>query len=141
MCIDANLKGGPSTSADDPRLTRIGKLLRKYNLDELPQLWNIIKRDMNIIGPRPEVPEYVDLMTDEEKRIILSISPDLTDLATIDNIDEGTRLLGTDDPEKRYLDEIRPEKLKLQIIYVKTKSKWLDLKIILKTIWRIFVRK
>ncbi len=141
MIKDASKMGGPSTAADDPRLTKMGKLLRKYNLDELPQLWNIIKRDMNIVGPRPEVPEYVDLMTEEEKKIILSVRPGLTDLATIDNIDEGTRLLGADDPEKRYLEEIRPEKLKLQITYVKTKSKWTDIKIILKTIWRIFVRK
>lgn len=137
MVEEADKIGGPSTSGDDPRLTRIGKFLRKYNLDELPQIWNIIKRDMNPVGPRPEVPEYVDLMTEEEKKIILSIRPGLTDLATLENTDEGSRLKGSSDPEKTYLEDIRPEKIRLQIIYVQTRSLWLDIKIVLKTIWRI----
>lgn len=141
MIEEADKMGGPSTAGDDPRLTRIGKWLRKYNIDELPQLWNIIKRDMNFVGPRPEVPLYVDLMTKEEKRVILSIRPGLTDLATLENTDEGSRLKGSSDPEKTYLEKIRPEKIKLQMAYVETRSIWLDIKIILKTLWRIFVRK
>ena len=141
MCRDADKKGGPSTPADDPRLTKIGKWLRKFNLDELPQLWNIIKRDMNIVGPRPEVSQYVDLMTEEEKKIILSVRPGLTDLATLENTDEGSRLKGSPDPEKTYLEDIRPEKIKLQMAYVQTRSFWTDVKIILKTLWRVFIRK
>lgn len=141
MVKGADTMGGSSTSADDPRLTRIGKWLRKWNLDELPQVWNIIKRDMNLVGPRPEIPYYVNLMTDKEKSVILSVRPGLSDLATLENMDEGSRLKGSEDPDKTYLEDIRPEKLRLQMAYVETRSGWGDLKIILKTLWRIFVRK
>lgn len=138
MCEGADKMGGPSTPADDPRLTRIGKFLRKYQIDELPQLWNILKGDMSFVGPRPEVPEYIDLLTDEQKKIILSVRPGLTDLATLANMSEGERLRGSKDPEKKYLEVIRPEKIRLQIKYVKTRSIWLDTRILLKTIYRIF---
>ena len=141
MVKGADKLGGSSTSADDPRLTKIGKWLRKYNLDELPQIINIIKREMNPVGPRPEVKEYVDMMTEHERNVILSVRPGLSDLATLENMDEGSRLAGSDDPDKTYLEDIRPEKLKLQMAYVETRCFWLDVKIILKTIWRIFVRK
>lgn len=141
MIKGADKLGGSSTSADDKRLTKIGKFLRKWNIDELPQLWNIVKRDMNPVGPRPEVKEYVDMMTEHERNIILSVRPGLTDLATLENMDEGSRLAGSDDPDKTYLEDIRPEKLKLQMAYVETRSGWTDTKIIIKTIWRIFVRK
>ena len=138
MCEGADKMGGPSTPADDPRLTRIGKFLRKYQIDELPQLWNILKGDMSFVGPRPEVPEYIDLLTDEQKKIILSVRPGLTDLATLANMSEGERLRGSKDPEKKYLEVIRPKKIRLQIKYVKTRSIWLDTRILLKTIYRIF---
>lgn len=138
MVEGADKLGGSSTAADDIRLTRIGKFLRKYNLDEIPQLWNILKGDMNIVGPRPEVPQYVDLMSEEEREIILSIRPGLTDLATLENTDEGSRLKGSLDPEKTYLEDIRPEKIRLQVKYVQNKSLWLDIKIIYLTILRLF---
>ena len=137
MVVGADRMGGPSTAADDPRLTKIGKFLKKYQIDELPQLWNILKRDMNLVGPRPEVKQYIDMMSQKEKDVILSVRPGLTDLATLANMSEGERLRGKADPEKAYMEDIRPEKIRLQIEYVKTRSWWLDIKIIGRTLWRI----
>ncbi|MAH46468.1 hypothetical protein CMI37_11590 [Candidatus Pacearchaeota archaeon] len=133
--------GPSSTSADDPRITKVGHWLRKYKLDELAQLWNIIKRDMNFVGPRPEVPEVIDLMTDQEKRVILSVRPGLTDLASLWNSNEEEVLKGSQDPHQDYLNIIWPTKKKLQIEYINKRSIWLDLKIIIKTILKIFVRR
>lgn len=141
MCIGADKIGPPSTAGDDPRITKIGKFLRKYKLDELPQLWNILKGDMNLVGPRPEVKSVVDLMTEEEKRIIFSIKPGLTDLATLEDMHEEELLRGSADPHKKYLEEIWPRKKQLQIKYVTERNVWLDVKIIAKTFYRIFVRK
>ena len=105
-----NAPGPTSTSADDPRITRIGRFLRRYKLDELPQIWNIVKRDMNLVGPRPEVPEVVHMMTDQERAIILSIRPGLTDLATLWDSHEEEMLKGEPDPHKAYLEKIWPIK-------------------------------
>ncbi len=138
MVKDAEKLGGPSTPIDDPRLTKIGIFLKRYQLDELPQLINVLKGEMSLVGPRPEVPLYVDMMTEEEKRIILSVKPGMTDLASLWNFHEGEVLKGSKDPEKTYLEKIRPKKLKLQMEYVKKRSFFLDLKIILKTILKIF---
>lgn len=132
--------GPASTSSDDPRLTKIGRLLRKYKLDELPQLYNILKGDMAFVGPRPEVKEVVDLMTAEEKGIILSVKPGLTDLASVWNFNEEERLAGKADPHKAYLEEIWPEKKRLQILYISKKGLWLDLQVIVLTIKKIFFR-
>jgi lipopolysaccharide/colanic/teichoic acid biosynthesis glycosyltransferase len=132
MVINADKIGGPSTSDDDPRITWFGGWLRKYKLDELPQLINVIKGDMSIVGPRPEVKQYTDLFTDEEK-IILSVRPGITDWASIWNSDEGAALAGTKDPEKAYMELIRPKKLKLQMKYVRELSLWIDVKIIFLT--------
>jgi len=138
MVVNADKIGGPSTAADDPRLTRIGMFLKKYQLDELPQLINVIKGDMSVVGPRPEVKLYVDMMTEEEKSVILSVRPGLTDLASLWNFHEAEILRGSVDPEKTYMEEIRPEKLRLQKEYVEDSSFWLDMKIIFKTIIKIF---
>lgn len=138
MVVNADKLGGPSTAADDPRLTKIGLFLKKYQLDELPQLINVIKGDMSIVGPRPEVKMYVDMMTDEEKSVILSVRPGITDLASLWNFHESEILKGSPDPEKTYMEKIRPEKLRLQQEYVKTRSFLLDMKIIFKTILKIF---
>lgn len=138
MVKDAEKLGGPSTPIDDPRLTKIGIFLKRYQLDELPQLINVLKGEMSLVGPRPEVPLYVDMMTEEEKKIILSVKPGMTDLASLWNFHEGEILKGSKDPEKTYLEKIRPKKLKLQMEYVKKRSFFLDLKIILKTILKIF---
>jgi lipopolysaccharide/colanic/teichoic acid biosynthesis glycosyltransferase len=139
MVVGAEEKGGPSTAADDPRLTKIGKFLKKFQLDELPQLINVLKGEMSLVGPRPEVPLYVDMMTEEERRVILSLRPGMTDFASLWNFREGEVLKGSADPEKTYQEKIRPEKIRLQIEYVKSRSFVLDLKIILKTILKIFL--
>jgi len=138
MIEGAEELGGPSTAADDPRLTKIGKFLKKYQLDELPQLINVLKGEMSLVGPRPEVPLYVNMMTEEEKKIILSIRPGMTDLASLWDFHEGEILKGSQDPEKTYMEKIRPQKIQLQIEYVKNRSFWLDLKIVLKTILKVF---
>ena len=138
MVKDAEKLGGPSTAADDPRLTEIGKFLKRVQLDELPQLINVLKGEMSLVGPRPEVKLYVDMMTEEEKNLILSIRPGMTDLASLWNFREGEVLKGSPDPEKTYLEKIRPEKIRFQIEYVKNRSFWLDLKIILRTIIKLF---
>jgi len=138
MISNAENLGGPSTSADDSRLTKIGKFLKKFQLDELPQLINVLKGNMSFVGPRPEVPFYVNIMSEEEKKIILSIRPGMTDWASLSNFHEGDVLKGSSDPEKTYMEKIRPEKLRLQIKYVKNRSFLVDIKIILKTIIKIF---
>jgi len=130
--------GGSSTASDDPRLTKIGKFLKKYQLDELPQLINIIKGEISLVGPRPEVKIYVDMIREEERNKILSIKPGMTDLASLWNFHEGEVLKGSLDPEKTYIEKIRPKKIRLQLEYVKNRSFLLDLKIIIKTILKIF---
>ena len=134
MVMNAEKLGGPSTANDDPRLTKMGKLLRKYKLDELPQLINILKGEISFVGPRPEVPSEVDTYSEEDKKIILSVRPGLTDLATLENVHEGEILRGTKDPHETYRQVIKPMKLRLAKEYVVKKGFWLDMKIILKTI-------
>ena len=124
--------GGPSTASDEPRLTKMGKFLKNFQLDELPQLINVLKGEMSLVGPRPEVSLYVDMMREEERRVILSVKPGMTDLASLWNFHEGEILKGSLNPEKTYLEKIRPEKIRLQMEYVKNRSFWLDLKILLK---------
>ncbi len=138
MVKNAEKMGGPSTAADDPRLLKIGKFLKKYQLDELPQLINVLKGEMSLVGPRPEVPFYVNMMSDGERKIILSVRSGMTDYASLWNFREGEILKGSADPEKAYVEKIRPEKIRLQMKYVKNRSFLLDLKIIIKTILKIF---
>ena len=138
MVINAEALGGPSTAADDKRLTKIGNFLKKFQLDELPQLLNVLKGDMSFVGPRPEVKMYIDMMTEQDRNIILSVRPGMTDLASLWNFHEGEILKGSADPEKTYMEKIRPEKIRLQIKYVKEKSFLGDLKIIFQTIFKLF---
>lgn len=138
MVDNAEKLGGSSTAGDDVRLTKIGKFLKKYQLDELPQLINVLKGEMSLVGPRPEVKMYVDIMSEEEKKTILSVLPGMTDLASLWNFHESEILQGSSDPEKTYMEKIRPEKIRLQLEYVKNRSFWLDLKIVIKTILKIF---
>ena len=139
MVANAEKLGGSSTADDDPRITKIGKFLRKYKLDELPQLINVLKGEMSFVGPRPEVQHYVDMFTEEEKAI-LDVRPGITDWASLWNPDEGAILKGSKDPEKAYMEKIRPEKLRLQQQYVREGSFWIDLKIILLTLRTIMIR-
>ncbi|MCK4781651.1 sugar transferase [Candidatus Parcubacteria bacterium] len=137
MVTDAEKLGGPSTAGDDPRLIKIGKFLKKYQLDELPQLINVLKGEMSLVGPRPEVKMYIALFTEQEK-IILSVLPGMTDWASLWNFHESEILKGSPDPEKTYLKKIRPKKIQLQLKYVKERSFWTDIIIIFKTIIKIF---
>lgn len=134
MVMNADKIGGPSTSADDPRLLKIGKFMKKYQLDELPQFINILWGDMSFVGPRPEVPSEVATYDEETKKIILSVKPGLTDLATLENVHEGEILRGAADPHEAYRKLIQPQKLKLAKEYVIKRSFWLDMKIIIKTL-------
>jgi len=134
MIINADKIGGPSTSADDPRLLKIGKFLRRYQLDELPQFINIVRGEMSFVGPRPEVPSEVERYDEETKKIILSVKPGLTDLATLEDVHEEEILRGAKDPHEAYRRLIQPKKLALAKEYVKNRSFWLDIKIILKTL-------
>ena len=133
MRADADkMSGSPSAGDDDPRITKFGKTLRSYKLNELPQLINVLKGDMSFVGPRPEVQQYVDIYTEEEKPI-LNVRPGITDYASIKFNNEGEILKGSPDPDKTYEEEIRPEKLRLQLEYVKTHSFLVDIKILFKT--------
>ncbi len=127
--------GGPSTALNDPRLTKIGKFLRTYKLDELPQLINILKGEMSFVGPRPQVKEYTQFYNKEEK-IILTVRPGMTDYATIRYI-YLDKVLGNKDVDKLYREKIEPEKNKLRIKYAKNYSFLIDIKIILETIQAI----
>lgn len=137
MVINAEKIGGPSTSSDDPRLTKIGKFLRRYKLDEIPQLINVAKGEMSFVGPRPEVREEVALYNEEEKKI-LEVRPGITDYASIKFSNEGEILKGSLDPHKTYQEKIKPEKHRLALEYVENNSLWIDLKIILKTVLILF---
>jgi len=136
MVTNAESIGGPSTALNDPRLTKIGIFLRKYKLDELPQLINVLKGEMSVVGPRPQVEEYTKLYSDEEK-IILSVKPGLTDYASIKfiNLDQ---ILGDERVDEKYLKEIEPEKNKLRIKYAKEHNFWIDCKLIFMTLLKLF---
>jgi lipopolysaccharide/colanic/teichoic acid biosynthesis glycosyltransferase len=132
MVVDAESLGGSATAADDPRITRFGKFLRRYKLDELPQFFNVLLGDMSLVGPRPEVQKYVDLYSPEEKAI-LTVRPGITDWASIWNSNEAAVLEGSRDPERTYEELIRPTKLALQLLYVRDHSFFVDLKILFHT--------
>jgi lipopolysaccharide/colanic/teichoic acid biosynthesis glycosyltransferase len=132
MVVDAESLGGSATAADDPRITRFGKFLRRYKLDELPQFFNVLLGDMSLVGPRPEVQKYVNLYSPEEKAI-LTVRPGITDWASIWNSNEAAVLEGSRDPERTYEELIRPTKLALQLLYVRDHSFFVDLKILFHT--------
>lgn len=139
MVVDAEKLGGSSTSDDDKRITRIGKFLRKYKLDELPQLINVLVGDMSFVGPRPEVKKFTDMYTEEEK-VILTVRPGITDWASLWNPDEGALLKGSLDPDKDYIEKIRPEKIRLQLKYVRERSFFADIQIIFLTLKTILIK-
>lgn len=135
MLENAEKTGGPSTALNDPRLTMTGRFLRKYKLDELPQLINILKGEMSFVGPRPQVEKYTKLYNQAEQ-VILSVRPGLTDYASIKFINLDN-VLGNENVDEKYLREIEPEKNRLRIKYVREQLLWTDFKIIIKTIWNI----
>lgn len=136
MVVDAEKKGMQITVGRDSRITKSGHFLRKFKLDELPQLINVLLGDMSFVGPRPEVPKYV-AMYDEKQINVLKVKPGITDLASIEYKDENTLLGQSDDPEKTYIEEIMPRKLKLNIEYIMNLSIIFDTKLIFKTIYKI----
>lgn len=138
MVANADQIGGENSPADDPRLTKVGKFMKRYKLDELPQLINVLTGEMSLVGPRPEVLRYANLYEGEEK-IVYSVKPGMTDYASIWNIHEEELQRGADDEEadRIYAEEIRPEKVRLQMKYVKEMSLWTDIKIMLLTVKKI----
>ncbi len=133
MVVDADQIGGSSTPGDDPRVTPLGKTLRRFKLDELPQLWNVMTGDMSLVGPRPQVKWAVDLYTPGE-RTILSVRPGITDEASLKFANEAEILRGSPDPDKDYMEKIHPEKMRLSLEYVATRSFRRDLSLIARTV-------
>ena len=140
MIMEAEKTGPSSTSSDDIRITRTGHFLRKFKIDEIPQLLNVLIGNMSIVGPRPEIKKFTDLFTEEEKAI-LNVKPGISDWASIWNSNEGLILQGAEDPDKTYLELIRPEKIRLQLLYVRNHNFFIDLKIIFLTLRKIVFSK
>ena len=136
MVVDADKKGLITVGGRDPRITRSGYFIRKYKLDELPQLINVLLGDMSLVGPRPEVRKYVDLYTDEQQKV-LSVKPGITDYASIEYMDENEILGKSSDPEKTYIEEIMPEKIKYNMKYIQNKNVSEYFKIIFLTLLKI----
>jgi len=133
MTADAPSKGGQLTIGQDARVTGVGAVLRQYKIDELPQLWNILTGDMSLVGPRPEVPRYVNMFP-EAYTDILAARPGLTDLASLKYIDEAAVLAASASPEEEYVTVVLPEKIRLARFYVQHASTILDLAIVIQTL-------
>ena len=133
MRKNAESKGQLTVGMKDNRITRSGYFIRKYKIDELPQLVNVFLGEMSVVGPRPEVPKYV-LLYNEEQQNVLSIKPGITDFASIEYVRENELLSASSDPEKTYIEEIMPAKLELNLKYLREQSFLTDIKIILQTI-------
>ena len=140
MIINAHKTGVDSTSANDVRITNIGKFIRKFKLDELSQLWNVLLGDMSFVGPRPNVKNETDLYTEIEKGL-LSIKPGITDFSSIVFADESEILKDYDDPDLAYNQLIRPGKSKLGLFYVKKRNLLIDIFLILATLLGFLSRK
>lgn len=134
MCLDAEARGRQITVGEDPRITRSGRLLRQFKLDELPQLFNVLAGEMSLVGPRPEVPRYVALYPDAVREKVLSVLPGITDYASIEYRDENAVLGRAADPDRAYVEEVLPVKLAYYERYVEQRSLWVDFKLILKTV-------
>jgi lipopolysaccharide/colanic/teichoic acid biosynthesis glycosyltransferase len=137
MVVDAEKIGAQVTSDRDPRITRIGRWLRRTKLDELPQLINVFLGNMSIVGPRPEVPYYVSLWPATDRDFILSVKPGITDIGTLFYHNEQALLAQAEEPESFYVDEVMPHKLEMYKSYVTGRGFWFDLKIILATFRRL----
>ena len=137
MRTGSDKKGLITVGGHDSRITRMGYFIRKYKIDELPQLWNVLKGDMGLVGPRPEVKKYVDLYTEEQRRV-LSVRPGITDYASIEYVDENEILGKADNPDRVYVEEIMPAKIKLNMRYIENRSLKEYFKIIGLTFINIF---
>lgn len=136
MRKDADKAGNLTVGMRDPRITRSGYFIRKYKLDEFPQFINVLKGDMSIVGPRPEVREYTDLYTDEQRKI-LSVKPGITDYASLEYFKENELLGQSADPHRTYIEEIMPAKIELNMKYIKDPGIVQDMKIMWKTFLKI----
>lgn len=137
MRPDTEKLGQITVGGRDPRVTKIGYFLRKLKLDEFPQLINILKGEMSVVGPRPEVPKYVHMYNEEQLKV-LQVKPGLTDYASLEYIDENEILGNSSDPEKEYIENIMPAKLNLNLRYIRERSFFVDIKIIFRTFLGIF---
>ena len=136
MCNEADKGGLITIGADDMRITKVGAFLRKYKIDEFPQFLNILKGEMSVVGPRPEVRKYVNMYTPEQMRV-LSVRPGLTDYASIRYVNENELLAKSTNPEQTYIQEIMPDKLKLSLKYIDEQSIGVDCKIMWQTVMAI----
>jgi lipopolysaccharide/colanic/teichoic acid biosynthesis glycosyltransferase len=139
MVVDASLKGGLLTSGGDSRITRIGRVLRKSKIDELPQLINVLRGEMSLVGPRPEVARYVELYRREYEEI-LQVQPGITDLASLKYRNESALLELAADPEREYVTRVLPDKIALAREYVRRSSFLFDMSLIFRTLLKIVVR-
>jgi lipopolysaccharide/colanic/teichoic acid biosynthesis glycosyltransferase len=137
MKVNSEKEGQLTVGMKDSRITKIGTFLRRYKLDEIPQLINILKGNMSIVGPRPEVRKYVNLYSLEQQKV-LGTKPGLTDLASLEYIYENEILGKSENPEKTYIEEIMPKKLSLNLQYIDNNNLWIDIKLIFKTIGKLF---
>lgn len=138
MRVGADKKGLITVGGKDNRITKVGYMIRKYKLDELPQLLNVLMGDMSLVGPRPEVRKYVDLYTEEQKKV-LSVRPGITDYASIEYVDENEILGKAEDPDKTYIEEIMPDKINYNMKYINNRSVVEYLKVIFLTFKSIVV--
>ena len=136
MRVNADKSGKLTVGMKDPRITGIGIFIRKYKLDEFPQFINVLRGDMSIVGPRPEVREFVDLYSEAQKKV-LDVKPGITDYASIEYFNENELLAASDDPKKTYIEDIMPDKIKINQKYLANPTLSHDLKIIFKTILRV----
>ena len=134
MRTGAEAMGPQITVGQDTRITHAGAWLRRSKVDELPQFINVLRGDMSVVGPRPEVPRYVALFPADVRQAVLSVRPGITDLASIEFRDESALLAQSQDPERTYVEQILPAKLRHAQEYVRTRSLWLDLRIIARTV-------
>ncbi|MBR5029379.1 MAG: sugar transferase [Bacteroidales bacterium] len=138
MRTDADKAGLITVGGHDPRITRSGYFIRKYKLDELSQLINVLKGDMSFVGPRPEVRKYVDMYTPEQLHV-LDVRPGITDEASIRYRNENELLATADDPERFYIETVMPDKLRINLEYVQNHSLWGDIKLIFRTLKKVLI--
>ncbi len=139
MVVNADNTGVDSTASDDARITPVGQIIRRYKMDELTQLWNVLIGQMSLVGPRPQVKRDVDIYTDIEKNL-LSIRPGITDFSSIVFADESDILTGMEDPDLAYNQLIRPWKSRLGLIYAEQRTLWIDIKLIVATVMSVIAR-
>jgi lipopolysaccharide/colanic/teichoic acid biosynthesis glycosyltransferase len=138
MNVGADQAGPRITASGDRRITPIGRILRKSKIDELPQLWNVLKGEMSFVGPRPEVPEYVQLYTDRQREV-LALKPGITDEASISFRDEERRLAATADPERFYIEHCLPRKIELNLAYARRANIFRDFWVIVRTLGSVWL--